>query len=372
MALFGCADGSVYCLRLADGQLVWRYLAAPERRFSVAMDQVQSVWPVHGSVLIDRGVAYFACGRSSYLDGGIRITGLDPASGRLLHQRTVCSEHPRGRGSSPEQDAQRPKRTFVQNAVDARTFWAPDRADAFSMAGALSDVMVSNGHSVFLRQLRFDHQLNPQQTGQSHLFSTSRLVDETENHRIHWVLGTGDFSRLGVAYSWQVNLAGARKRYRYKPAVPFAMLLAFDSQRVWGVQRPQGFKGYELTQWPNTPMKPAERGGPDIRKMEPGEDTGTGQLWKIALDMRPRSLVRAGQVLVLGGGPFRISPRDPAAAYEGRTEGVIRLVKAEDGQLLAQHEVSAPVVWNGMAVAAGRLYAVTEDGHIVCLAQRKP
>ncbi|NCQ29599.1 MAG: hypothetical protein GW802_19590, partial [Armatimonadetes bacterium] len=48
-------------------------------------DQFESVWPVHGSVLIHEGIAYCTAGRSTYLDGGIRLYGLDPLTGKLLH-----------------------------------------------------------------------------------------------------------------------------------------------------------------------------------------------------------------------------------------------------------------------------------------------
>ena len=369
MALFGSGDGSVYCLRLVDGRLVWRFFAAPEERLSVAMDHIESVWPVHGSVLVDDGVAYFSAGRSSYLDGGIVLYGLDPATGEVLSQTKVCSEHSKGHGSTAKQDAETPRQPFVQNATDARTFLAPDRSDAFSMDGATGDVMVSNGHSIFLRHLRFDRKLNAQQTKTRHLFSTSRLVDETENHRIHWVLGTGDFSRIGVAYSWQVNLLAARKRYQYKPNVPFGTLLAFDNKTVWGVRRIDGYKDYELVTWPNTPFQSEEQGGPDIRKMETDEDVGTNEAWTHALDMWPRSLVRAGEMLILGGGPYVVAAQDPSAAYEGRTAGLIRLVRADDGEQISQYELDSPVVRNGLAVAGNRLYAVTMDGSIVCLSK---
>ena len=69
--LAGCADGWVYCLRLVDGKLIWRLLAARRRVSAVAMGQVESLWPVHGSVLVAGGRAYVTAGRSSYLDGGM-------------------------------------------------------------------------------------------------------------------------------------------------------------------------------------------------------------------------------------------------------------------------------------------------------------
>ena len=61
--LFGCADGYIYCLTADDGRLVWRFRAAPEDRQMVAFEQVESVWPVHGAVLVRDDVAYVTAGR---------------------------------------------------------------------------------------------------------------------------------------------------------------------------------------------------------------------------------------------------------------------------------------------------------------------
>ncbi|MCK4277319.1 MAG: PQQ-binding-like beta-propeller repeat protein, partial [Phycisphaerae bacterium] len=61
--LFGSADGWVYCLRASDGALAWRFCAAPTDQRLMSFEQLESVWPVHGSVLVDKGVAYFTAGR---------------------------------------------------------------------------------------------------------------------------------------------------------------------------------------------------------------------------------------------------------------------------------------------------------------------
>ena len=53
--LFGSADGCVYCLRADDGALAWRFRAAPQDRWIGAMEQLESAWPVHGSVLVQDG-----------------------------------------------------------------------------------------------------------------------------------------------------------------------------------------------------------------------------------------------------------------------------------------------------------------------------
>ncbi|MCD6303826.1 MAG: PQQ-binding-like beta-propeller repeat protein, partial [Planctomycetes bacterium] len=64
-AIFGCADGWIYCLRAADGALAWRFRAAPGDRRIVAFGRVESSWPIHGSVLVEGGSVYAVAGRCS-------------------------------------------------------------------------------------------------------------------------------------------------------------------------------------------------------------------------------------------------------------------------------------------------------------------
>ena len=84
--LFGCKDGSVYCLRAEDGALAWRYRASADRRH-MALEQLESVWPIHGSVLVENGVVSFVAGRSVFLDGGLRFFRLDAATGKKIAEQ---------------------------------------------------------------------------------------------------------------------------------------------------------------------------------------------------------------------------------------------------------------------------------------------
>lgn len=80
--LFGAADGWVYCLRAKDGELAWRYRAAPTERRIVAHGQLESPWPVAGGVIVVDGLAYFAAGRHGTLDGGVHVHALDAVTGK--------------------------------------------------------------------------------------------------------------------------------------------------------------------------------------------------------------------------------------------------------------------------------------------------
>ena len=365
--LAGCADGFVYCLRLADGKLVWRFLAAPRKINTVAFDQVESLWPAHGSVLVNRGIAYVLAGRSSYLDDGMLLYGLDPATGNVLCKTDVRSEHP-GAGSPPPERKQLEMRSQIsQNHTDYKTFLAPDRSDAFSMKGARTGVLVAGGESVYLRQLRFDGGLKQRQARLPHLFSTSGLLDGAEIHRSHWVFGTGDFSRTPVAYSWIAYKPRGEKHL----SVPYGLMLVFDANTVWGVRRnhlmrtPARRKGLYV-------LFAAERpGGAQPKSSLPDfREDGVQLKWTVPLPLRPRAMVRAGGRLLIGGMPDDFDAKDPSApgnaAFEGQGEGLLQVVSSADGKPLADRRLDSPPVWDGMAAAGGRLYLTTVDGKVLC------
>lgn len=89
LCYFGAQDGWVYCLRLKDGQLVWRFRAAPAQRRFMAFGQPESQWPVYGGVMVEDGRVYFAAGRHSYVSGGITGYAIEARSGKLLWKATT-------------------------------------------------------------------------------------------------------------------------------------------------------------------------------------------------------------------------------------------------------------------------------------------
>lgn len=363
--LFGSGDGRVYCLRLDDGELAWMFLAAFADLRCGTRDRVESVWPAHGSVLLIDGVAYCSAGRSTWLDGGIALYGLDPSTGEVLCSTRFESPHPEfssGRNqANPEY-----QKVYDQNSTDYKTFLQPDRSDAFSMAGgAISDVLVSDGENVFLHHVMFDRDLRRQPRSGRHLFSTSSLLDDRENHRSHWVLGTGDFSRVPVAYSWIVNSPGGR-RGKLGIAVPYGVILVYDDNAVWGVHRNGRADGnYVLFRRQHKRLEESEAAPPDFRAFDPDEPPYPYQ-WQENLSLRPRAIVKSGSRLFLAAQPTEIPPNDPHAAYEGRLGGVLAVFDAEAGAKLSEYELPSPVVWDGMCAANERLYAATLSGKVVC------
>ena len=79
---FGSDDGWVYCVSAGDGKLVWRVRAALEARQVIGHGRMIAAQPPRAGVLVDDGVAYFACG--IFPGEGVALTAVDAATGRLL------------------------------------------------------------------------------------------------------------------------------------------------------------------------------------------------------------------------------------------------------------------------------------------------
>ena len=89
LALFGGRDGWAYCLTADAGQLVWKFRAAPEDKRTVERGQVESSWPLFGTVLVLGDVAIVAAGRHSEVDGGIFMYALEPATGAVKWKKQI-------------------------------------------------------------------------------------------------------------------------------------------------------------------------------------------------------------------------------------------------------------------------------------------
>ena len=344
--LFGAADGFVYSLGLADGTLLWRFQAARADVRTVAMGNVESLWPVPGSILIKNNVAYFTAGRSSYLDDGLLLFGLDPVTGEIKHSTEIRSAHP-DRLEAPRTGAK--GQGVGQNRTDYKTARAQDKSDAFSMHGNISDIMSAQGGSVFLRHMRFSADLeNREKLDVHHLFSTSRLLDPHEAHRSHWFYGNGDFSLLPVAYEWKTR--GKYGGYR----APFGKLLVFDEETVWGVNG-HG-KSYEVFAC-------------DIRDIDEklkkdfpaGKSGHPEKLWKQSIKLHPRALVKAGDALYIGG-----AEKTEALLRTTGGKGRVFVVSAADGSSKSTFQIERPPVFDGMAAANGKLFVSLQNGKLLC------
>ena len=330
-AYFGCADGWLYCVQVSDGRFAWRLRGAPQERLVGALDGIESAWPIHGSPLVEDGVVYFTAGRSSFLDGGILAFAVDARTGKIISRRTIASEH--------------------AMEVDAGT-------DRLVDSGLLPDLLVGRGESIYMRQ----RQIFPKtETGggiearragaDDVLRTTSGMLDDEWFSRARWYLGDR----------------------------PIAEYLVFDDDAVYGVRAREAMTGYGGFFVPGTEgyelfaadleavmgvgAKQVERAG----KREYG--IKIPKRWSVRVPVRVTSMVLCGDTLFAAGAPDILDRTDPWAAYGGRRGGKLLAFSAADGKILAERELDAPPILDGMAVSGGRLFVSTVDGKVLCYAQ---
>jgi len=178
--VFGAADGWVYCLS-EQGEVVWRYRAAPLDRRAMAYEQLESLWPVHGSVLIRDGQVYCVAGRSIFLDGGLRLLRLDLATGRKLSETIMDETNPETGNNMQE------------------------KVQILQMPVGLPDILSYDGRHIFMKSQKFDLEGNRLEIGpnagdfvgqaskqrgpDAHIFAPMGFLDESWFHRSYWVLG---------------------------------------------------------------------------------------------------------------------------------------------------------------------------------------
>ncbi|MBN1419222.1 MAG: PQQ-binding-like beta-propeller repeat protein [Planctomycetes bacterium] len=341
--VFGSADGWIYCLRASDGALAWRFRAAPSDRRLVAEGQIESCWPVHGSALVRDGVVHCAAGRSSYLDGGIRLLRLEAATGRMLTETII--DH-----RDPETMAQR------KDAVRGTT-----------IPGALPDILSCDGRSIHMRHTRFDLDGEILAPETPHLYSPAGFLDDSWWHRTYWLVG----SAMGTNYGGWPN-AGNR--------APAGRLLAVGDSTVYGFGRDLyihhgahvGIDGATIFHY--RPDRDAERRFTRYRAFATeleapkarGAATGRSYRWTRQLPILARAMVLARDILFLAGPPDFIASEDPIGAIEGRRAGSLIAVSRADGTPLAERALDSPPVFDGMAAAGGRLYIATVAGDVAC------
>jgi outer membrane protein assembly factor BamB len=269
-AVFGCRDGWLYCVSSATGELIWSRPVAPRQRWLVCRGQVESAWPVHGSVLIDGDTAYFAAGRHSDVDGGVLLGAASPKSGEILWQ----------------------KRLDVKSLKP--TYRGPGNIS--------NDILVSNGKTIFMRKVGFDVA-----TG-----------DESEERVSFWS-GTGGNFLTDIIKPFAGGHEMSFRRWRLSKTG--GLTLAFSGPSIFGVRavgdtgNPWKFKSYRY----------------EVFSCSREEDAKDKMLWQAALPkgVLPKAILHAGRKLYVavvreGEGPGKgaLLIHD---AGDGRSLGAIPL-----------------------------------------------
>ena len=351
MVIFGCRDGYVYSLRASDGELAWRFRAAPTDSRLVSYDQVESVWPVHGSVLVQDDVLWFAAGRSSFLDGGLFIYRLDPQTGAQLSVTNVFLLGEDGIQPPVLADAIPP--TDIGGRMATR----------LDMEGAKPDVLSCDGQRVFMRHTAFDWQGKRTDQDTNHLFSATGFLDDSWFRRTYWLWGTHYVGGAqGWAWAGNAHPSGrimsigkdsifgfGRDRYPPSPGNAHQMYAAGEKEVLFRVKKQTVSDEANATQ--STRRNPTGLAAYD---------------WSRLADLQVRAMLLANndEILFVAGvkGDW-ITSRD---AYEGMFGSTLRVISANEGKTTSEYALSSPPLFDGVSAANGKVYMAMQDGSIQC------
>ena len=335
LVLSGCRDGSVHALRAEDGQLVWRFMASPEERFIVSRGQLESVWPVHGNVLVVNDLVYFAAGRSSYLDGGIRLYGLEPHTGKKIVDTLLSTLGPD----------------------------SSEVLDEEGVEGFLSDILSTDGQRIFMRHRVLDLAGKPKTETVSHLHGADGYLSADTTNRLQWSYAPQYTSpHQGAFYDLRLS------RVLY----PSGRILIEDNDTIFGYgqnrfDKPIAEPGgqWALFGMPKKINAPLDLTAKQYLALGRAGKQAVSFNWWQKLPINVRAMVKTKDVL-FAAGPLG-TPLTSKAALEGKAPASLLAVSPDDGTVLAEMSLPSTPVWDGMAAAAGNLYLALANGDTVCL-----
>ncbi|MCP4548408.1 MAG: PQQ-binding-like beta-propeller repeat protein [bacterium] len=391
-AVFGCRDGWVYCVTADRGELVWRYRAMPYESLIMVYGQLESAWPVSGSVLIVNDEVHCVAGRNMFLDGGLRYLRLDLATGRAIAETVMDRTDPIHGGTIQKYDS-----------------W-------LDMTTTLPDVLSCDGHNVFMRSLPFDLQGKRRrithiaaETEPAHLFSPTGYLDDTWFHRSYWTYGRtfpggwighlnpGRYNPSGrLLVMDKENVYGYGRKpdyYRWTTALEYRLFAVkkrtHETKDIYAYDK---FKANQLEKFPEMKIdRLMQLPSGNKPKTVPRYDT----VWE---DTAPSLLVRAmvaSKQKLLVAGPEDISDeglfsftearnasnnrqaltdasstsdlKEQAEVWNGKGGATLLTISKQNGKTLSSHHLDSLPVFDGMIVADGKVFVATTEGSVVCL-----
>ncbi|MGB2821561.1 MAG: PQQ-binding-like beta-propeller repeat protein, partial [Phycisphaerae bacterium] len=345
--LFGSHDGYVYSLSCKDGRLAWKMRAAPKENRMVSYGQVESPWPVIGTVLVAGGTAYASAGRTMGSDGGIAIRAFDPATAKIVWSRAI--------------------------------------AGAARGATRRNDLMLSDGEAIQLMAVRMDPRSGEAvEKPKAPAVKAGRKPAAKDKVPSPKDAGAPVGAIKPPAVKVVAELTG-------KPKTPAAKVAAKPPAQAGPVTPTCGLEGFICWHWTRlgdrrsgqmalgsvkgnmlswderlvccnlrgTSIKAFDRAGAG-----PGKSPPKSQKWAVNMpnELQANCIVVCRDAVVGGGGIY--------GSGETARRGFVWVLSSDKGEKTAELTLQAPLAYNGIAVAGGRIYATLADGSAVCLGQR--
>jgi len=307
LCVLGCGDGSVYCLKADDGTLVWRFkVSAVERRIG-SEDRLESPWRISGAVLVLDGTVYFSAGRSSHLDGGIKLFGVDLRTGEQKYFTELTSK-------------------------------------ADSTAGALADILCAQGGQINMRGAAFDAELSKRR-GKT---SVKGMLDSSWFHR-------QDGTRKG-------QMSARNNSGTYTVSNPYSGLK--NRRKGRSNTNQDGSKWNQVGHFHQKYTRYLKR------EWFPVGTSIKGKGWTLDDDIQPRAMLVAGDRLYLAGwrDEMAVELKTGRPLHKGKApDPVLRVYSTKDGGRIAEYKLESEPVWDSAAAADGKLFLSLKNGKLICM-----
>jgi outer membrane protein assembly factor BamB len=379
----GCGDGSIYCLRASDGAIAWRRLLAPLERLTLDADRLSSVWPVDTSVLFHNGLIYTLAGRNSYLDGGIHLFALDPATGAVRHSALLQGPWPDMQTLKTAVITERDRLGAEQRGAEAvgalDAAISTQYATGYNLYGGEADLLVTDGTDIYLTQNKFDAELNPvplkrkwntgyTPMGGYHMMADSGFLDDTMFHRTFMMYddawssygtGPGSAARGGTLVAVGKDRAYAAQHFEgggYAGHAPGdGNRIVADSLDVENL--PPGLMNKEQVRELKLPT------------IDKAYNRTAKPLWVTETPIIIRAFLAApdaeqGELLFSGGivEGNTLEQWDKSTYFIG--PGKLQVHGGKSGELLAEYDLPACPVFDGLSAAEGCLLVTMVNGQI--------
>ncbi len=388
LALFGCADGCIYALNAADGELVWKFHAAPNSRKLISYGQLESAWPIAGSVLVQDGKLYCVAGRSMFLDGGLRMLILNPKTGELIYENVMDNKVP---GSDKN----------LQELLTGK-----------HMPVAMPDILSSDGEYIYMKSQTFTKdgkrvRVEPQRPDtqydqEVHLFSPISFLDDSWHQRTYWIYGRA----AGEGWA-EFQLPPKR--------VPYGRIMCLDEENAYSYARdPEllcntsvseyrffcadkepackvGIPKLEGSRWPKGKYSTKKKdqlaahtvNWQELSKQPMNKLTALDYNWiEEEPEIMAKAMVLANDLLFVAGPrdvaeekalwglsneeTFHEKMNEQAEWLKGKHGSFIQVLSKNDGNKLATYDLDCMPAFDGLSAGDGKLYMTTMDGSIIC------
>jgi outer membrane protein assembly factor BamB len=363
LCLFGSRDGWVYCLRAADGRLAWRRHISPSPERILVYGQLESRWPVIGTILVDGDRGYATAGHDAGMN--IMVWEFEPATGQTLSYRPTRQAYPndmlvRGDDGIYLNRAAVAAETPTARPAGWKAALAASQPPTSTHLIALDTPIISSASTLSLGPrggLYLQQLVATRWTWDATRmigFTAEGYKKEKDGRQIRPGFSPTTVAKDAVFCLDPAKLDGAANealRWQTPAEDVWAMALAGPHVILAGprVERP---KPSRRAAQPATAGPRSAPGDSSARQSQTGP-LAPGQSADQAWD----DAVLSNMI-----GAWRVRQQDPL-----KSPGFLHVLDAADGQRLASIDLPSAVVQDGIAVSGQRVYVTTADGSVCCL-----